>query len=152
MEVKSGLFYHTLKSMQAGSSERPACGHLCQQHLVVIYVKFRAVAFAPFGLFFSLADLALQRANQTNSFIMTNKSKQKSAADEVLIELCANKAAEKLKTKMKSVFDQALEDIRKSCEKEMAALRAQIVEMRQSQCFVFARYDDIKNEYKSLKK
>ena len=114
--------------------------------------SFEQVAFAPFELFFSLADLALQRANQTNSFIMTNKSKQKSAADEELIELCANKAAEKLKTKMKSVFDQALEDIRKSCEKEIAARRAQIVEMRQSQCFVFAQYDDIKNEYKSLKK
>ena len=83
---------------------------------------------------------------------MTNKSKQKSALDEELIELCANKAAEKLKTKMMSMFDQALEDIRKSYEEEIAALRAQIVEMKQSQDFVCVQYDDIKNEYESLKK
>ena len=50
------------------------------------------------------------------------------------------------------MFNQALEDIRKSYEKEMAALRAQIVEMKQSQDFVCAQYDDIKNEYGSLKK
>ena len=83
---------------------------------------------------------------------MTNKTKQKSASDEELIELCANKAGKKLKTKMKSMFDQALEDIRKSYEQEIAALRAQIVEMKQSQDFVCAQYDDIKNEYESLKK
>ena len=83
---------------------------------------------------------------------MTKKSKQKSASDEGLIELCANKDAEKLKIKMKSMFDQALEDIRKNYEEEIAALRAQIVEMKQSQDFVCAQYDDIKNEYESLKK
>ena len=83
---------------------------------------------------------------------MTNKSQQKSASDEELIELCANKAAEKLKTKMKSMLDQALEDIRKSYEEDIAALRAQIVKMKQSQDFVCAQYDDIKNEYESLKK
>ena len=66
-----------------------------------------------------------------------------------MIELCANKAAEKLKTKMKSMFNQALEDIRKSFEEEIAALRAQIVKMKQSQDFVCAQYDDIKNEYES---
>ena len=32
------------------------------------------------------------------------------------------------------------------------ALRAQIVEMKQSQDFVCAQYDDIKNEYERLKK
>ena len=68
------------------------------------------------------------------------------------MELCANKAAEKLKTKMKSMFDQALEDIKKGYEEEIAALRAQIVEMKQSQDFVCAQYDDIKNEYESLNK
>ena len=83
---------------------------------------------------------------------MTNKSKQKSASDEELIELCANKATEKLKTKMKSMFDQGLENIRKSYEEEIAAPRAQIVEMKPSQDFVCAQYDDIKNEYESLKK
>ena len=83
---------------------------------------------------------------------MTNKSKQKSASDEELIKLCANKAAEKLKTKMKSMFDQGLENIRKSYEEEIAAPRAQIVEMKPSQNFVCAQYDDIKNEYESLKK
>ena len=66
---------------------------------------------------------------------MTNKSKQKSVSDEELIELFTNKAAEKLKTKMKSMFDQALEDIRKSYEKKIAVLRPQIVEMKQSQYF-----------------
>ena len=81
---------------------------------------------------------------------MTKKSKQKSASDEELIELCANKAAEKLKTNIKSMFDQALEDIRKSYEEEIAVLRAQIVEMKQNQDFVCAQYDDIKNE--NLKK
>ena len=83
---------------------------------------------------------------------MTNRSKQKSASDEELIELCADKAAEKLKTKMKSMFDQVLENIRKSYEEKIASLRAQIVEMKQSQNFVCALYDDIKNEYESLKK
>ena len=66
-----------------------------------------------------------------------------------MIELWANKAAEKKKTKMKSMFNQALEDIRKSYEEEIAALRAQIVKMKQSQDFVCAQYDDIKNEYES---
>ena len=83
---------------------------------------------------------------------MTNKSKQKSAADEELIELCANKAAEKLKSKMKSMFDQALEDVRKSYHEEIKVLRAQIVEMKQSQDFVCPQYDDMKNECESLKK
>ena len=50
------------------------------------------------------------------------------------------------------MFDQALEDIRKSYEKEIAALRAQIVEMKQNQDFVCAQYDDIKNENENLKK
>ena len=103
-------------------------------------------------MIFSLADLAFPVANQSNTINMTNKSKQKSALDDELIELCADKAAEKLKTKMMSMFDQALEDIRKSYEEEIAALRAQIVEMKQSQDFVCVQYDDIKNEYKSLKK
>ena len=70
---------------------------------------------------------------------MTNKSKQKSVSDEELIELCANKAAQKLKTKMKSMFDQALEDVRKSYHDKIAALRARIVEMKQSQDFVCAQ-------------
>ena len=83
---------------------------------------------------------------------MTNKSKQKSASYEKLIELCAKKAAEKLKTKMKPTFNQALEDITKSYKEEIAALRAQIVEMKQKQDFVCAQYDDIKNEYENLKK
>ena len=56
-------------------------------------------------MIFSLADLAFPVANQSNTINMTNKSKQKSALDEELIELCANKAAEKLKTKMMSMFD-----------------------------------------------
>ena len=71
---------------------------------------------------------------------MTNKSKQKSASGEELIELCAYKAAEKLKTKMKSMFDQVLEGIKKSYEEEIGALRAQIVEMKESQDFVCAQY------------
>ena len=100
--------------------------------------------------FFFLADLAFQKANQSNTIIMTNKSKQKSASYEKLIELCAKKAAEKLKTKMKPMFDQALEDIRKSYKEEIAALRAQIVEMKQKQDFVCTQYDDIKNEYENL--
>ena len=88
--------------------------------------------------FFSLADLSFQRANQSNAIIMTNKYKPKRASDEELRELCANKTAEKLKTKMKSMFDQALEDIRKTYEEEIAALRAQIVQMKQNQDFVCA--------------
>ena len=83
---------------------------------------------------------------------MTNKSKQKSASDEELIEVCANKAAEKLKTKMKSLFDQAFEDVIKSYQEDIAALRAQIVEMKKSQDFVCTQYDDMKNECESLRK
>ena len=40
LRVKSSLFYHTLKSTQAGSSERP-CGHLCQLHQIAILKQYQ---------------------------------------------------------------------------------------------------------------
>ena len=46
----------------------------------------RAVAFEPLGrVFFSLVDLGFQRPNQSNTIIVTNKSKQKSVLAEELI-------------------------------------------------------------------
>ena len=56
--------------------------------------------------------------------IMTNKSKQKRSSDEEIIEVCQKQSYKKLKTKIKSMCNHAIEDVRKSYEEEMASLCA----------------------------
>ena len=82
---------------------------------------------------------------------MPHKAKTSAVPDEKFLKLCTAAVAEKLESKIKASYDQALEALKTNYKNEMASLRAQIVELQQSQEFICAQYDDITSESEKLK-
>ena len=82
---------------------------------------------------------------------MPHKAKTSAVPDEEFLKLCTAAVAKKLESKIKASCDQALEALQTNYKNEMASLRAQIVELQQSQEFICAQYDDIKSENEKLK-
>ena len=74
---------------------------------------------------------------------MPHKAKTSAVPDEEFLKLCTAAVAEKLESKIKASYDQALEALKTNYKNEMASVKAQIVELQQSQEFICAQYDDI---------
>ena len=86
---------------------------------------------------------------------MPNKTKSNSgaafAADDEFIQACSNKAVDKIKSQVKAICEQAFEDFKTKYVEEIAALKAQVLELQQSQEFICAQYDNMKTENDKLK-
>jgi len=56
-----------------------------------------------------------------------------------------------MKSQIKIICDKFLKELKISYQEETDALRAQIVELKQSQKFICAQYEDIRTAYEKLK-
>ena len=86
---------------------------------------------------------------------MPNKTKSNTgaafAADDEFIQACSNKAVDKIKSQVKAICEQVFEGFKTKNVEEIAALKAQVLELQQSQEFICAQYDNMKTENDKLK-
>ena len=65
------------------------------------------------------------------------------AAHEKFLQLCADKAVELQRKERKHICEQVLRALKSRYEHEIASLKAEVDELKNSLAFVFAQYNDI---------
>ena len=59
------------------------------------------------------------------------------------MQVCVNKAAEVLKKQFKQFRSEFIQDLKSNYDAELAALKAEIIELKKSQAFIATQYDEI---------
>ena len=73
----------------------------------------------------------------------TKTSAAEAASDEKFMQVCVNKAAEVLKKQFKQLRLEFIQDLKSNYDAELAALKAEIIELKKSQAFIATQYDEI---------